>query len=456
MANDSTLIDHAQTGNEGAFADLMREYYSLVYTIVIRIVDNPHDVEEVVQDTFLSAYQGLTQLEDTTKFKSWLAEIARNCARQWVRKQRGKTVSLDEVGEGVLQTEDSPDERLERQEQRELIRRTMETLPQIDRDIARAFYLEGASYDELTRAHGLSYNAIAFRLFHIKRKLSKRLRYLLTGVFVTPGLTLKKLYSGGLNVMKVGTVPKITVGVASLIAVIFIGFVEICQMNVPTVEERVYLSPWEDGTTRPRNNPEEFLADITQDTENRNHLPQIAAASTTGTESVDDFFDRPDETEMTQFATETEFDLNVEQFTTHISASSENTGQSAEDVMYAYLEAYRNYDYKVIDSLRTEQYRRRIQDNSANRPPTSDEAHDEVVQTSLQILSETIRELHRQTVLVSSEYAGDEFHFRLRIPDSELQGISDHIMPIAICISNQQVKMRKENGMWRVYKAVFD
>ncbi|MYE91294.1 sigma-70 family RNA polymerase sigma factor [Candidatus Poribacteria bacterium] len=456
MANDSTLIDNAQTGNEGAFADLMREYYSLVYTIVIRIVDNPHDVEEVVQDTFLSAYQGLTQLEDTTKFKSWLAEIARNCARQWVRKQRGKTISLDEVGEGVLQTEDFPDERLERQEQRELIRRTMETLPQIDRDIARAFYLEGASYDELTRAHGLSYNAIAFRLFHIKRKLSKRLRYLLTGVFVTPGLTLKKLYSGGLNIMKVGTVPKITIGAAGLIAVIFIGFIGIRQMNAPAVEERVYLSPWEDGTTRPQNNPE---GDTTQDTESRNNLPQIAAASTAGTESIDDFFDQPDETDMTQFATEAEFELNIgPDFAIDTSASSESAGQSAENVMYAYLEAWRSSDYKVIDSLRTEQYRRSIQDNSANRPPTSDEAHehDEVVQTRLQILAETIRELRKQTLLVNSEYTGDEFHFRLRIPDSELQGVSDHIMPIAICISNQQVKMQKENGMWRVYKAIFD
>ena len=93
MANDNTLIYRAQAGDEGAFAALMREYYRFVYTIVIKIVDNPHDVEEVVQDTFLSAYQGLTQLEDTTKFKSWLAEIARNCARQWLRKQRGKTVS---------------------------------------------------------------------------------------------------------------------------------------------------------------------------------------------------------------------------------------------------------------------------------------------------------------------------------------------------------------------------
>ena len=258
MANDNTLIYRAQTGDEGAFTDLMREYYRLVYTIVIRIVDNPHDAEEVVQDTFLSAYQGLTQLEDTTKFKSWLAEIARNCARQWLRKQRDKTVSLDEVSEGVLQTEDSPDERLTRLEQRELIRRTMETLPQKDRDIARAFYLEGASYDELTSVHGLSYNAIAFRLFRIKRQLSKRLRYLLTGVFVSPGLTLKKLYTRGLTVMRVGTTPKMTVGAIGLIALIIIGFIGIRQMNAPIVEERVYLSPWEEGTPHPRSNPEGF------------------------------------------------------------------------------------------------------------------------------------------------------------------------------------------------------
>ena len=457
MANDNTLIYRAQAGDEGAFADLMREYYRFVYTIVIRIVDNSHDAEEVVQDTFLSAYRGLTQLEDTTKFKSWLAEIARNCARQWLRKQRGKTVSLDEVGEGMLQTKDSPDKRLTQQEQRELIRRTMETLPQKDRDIARAFYLEGASYDELTSTHGLSYNAIAFRLFRIKRQLSKRLRYLLTGVFVSPAVTLKKIYSEGLTVMKVGTVPKITVGAAALIAVIFIGFIGIRQMNAPIVEERVYLSPWEDGTARLRNNPERFPTDTAQDTESWNNLPQIAAtASTAGTEPI---FGELDEKDMTQFATETEFDLyTVQGFTTDTSASSESTGQSAEGVMSAYLEAWRDSDYEVIDSLRTEQYRRSIHDNSGDGGSTnvSDEAHDEVVETGLQMLAEVLRKLRKQTLLVSSEYAGDEFHFRLRIPDSELQGISNQIMPIATCISYHQVKMRKENGVWGIYDTVYD
>ena len=460
MANDNTLIYRAQTGDEGAFADLMREYYRFVYTIVIRIVDNPHDAEEVVQDTFLSAYQGLTQLEDAVKFKSWLAEIARNCARQWLRKQRGKTVSLDEVSEGILQTEDSPDERLTRLEQRELIRRTMETLPQKDRDIARAFYLEGASYDELTSAHGLSYNAIAFRLFRIKRQLSKRLRYLLTGVFVSPGLTLKKLYTRSLTVMKVETTPKMTVGATGLIALIIIGFVGIRQMNAPIVEERVYLSPWEDGTARLRNNSEGFPTDTAQDTEGWNNLPQIAAtASTAGTEPIDDFFGELEEMDMAQFTTDGEFELyTVQGFTTDTSVSSESTDQSAEDVMYAYLEAWRDSDYEVIDSLRTEQYRRSIHDNSGDGGSTnvSDEAHDEVVETGLQMLAEVLRKLRKQTLLVSSEYAGDEFHFRLRIPDSELQGISDQIMPIATCISYHQVKMRKENGVWGIYDTVYD
>ena len=104
------------------------------------------------------------QLEDTTKFKSWLAEITRNRARNWLRKQQGETVSIDEVSEQILQTEDSP----------------METLPQKDREIARAFYLEGASYKELTSTHGLSNKAISFRLSRARRQLSKRLQYLLT------------------------------------------------------------------------------------------------------------------------------------------------------------------------------------------------------------------------------------------------------------------------------------
>ena len=450
MAKENILIYRTQTGDEGAFAELMREYYPYVYTIVIDIVNNPHDAEEVVQDTFLNAYRGLTQLEDTTKFKSWLAEIARNCVRQCLRKQRGKTVSLDEVSEEILQTEDSPDERLIRREQRELIRRTMETLPQKDRDIARAFYLEGASYNELTSTHGLSDKAISFRLSRARRQLSKRLQYLLTGIFVSPAVTLKKFYSEGLTVMKVGTVPKITVGAAALIAVIFIGFIGIRQMNAPIVEERVYLSPWEDGIERPRNNPEGFPTDTTQDAESRGTQPPIATTeSAEGMESIDDFFDQREETDTAQFATETEFELDGEQdLTTDISTSSESTSQSAEDVMYAYLEAYRNLDGDALYSLMTEEYR-----HNSPRDNRGDELPLELVEKMVELM----RERNSQAEVESSKYVSDEFHFRLRAPASEIPDVSDRDTKVfMIGPSYELIKMRRENGVWQVYETVFD
>ena len=470
MAKENTLIYRAQTGDEGAFAELMREYYPFVYTIVIGIVNNPHDAEEVVQDTFLSAYRGLTQLEDTTKFKSWLAEIARNCVRQWFRKQRGKTVSLDEVSEEILQTEDSPDERLARLEQRELIRRTMETLPQKDRDIARAFYLEGASYNELTSTHGLSDKAISFRLSRARRHLSKRLQSLLTGVFVPPGLTLKKIYSGGLAAMKVGTVSKITVGTAALIALIFIGYIGVRQMNGPTVEERVYLSPWEDGTARPQSSPEGLAGQTnsTQDAENGDTQLQTAASeSAGGIESIDDFLGQSEEMDTAQFATEVEFDLDTEQgLTTETSASSESTGKSAEDVMYAFVEAWRHSDFKVMRLLSTEEYMRHddLGDGDrvsieVTRDDGSQVSPDEISTETLElaeVIAGSMSQLKSQAQVMSSEYIGDEFHFRLRMPAPEIPDISDPDRVIFVSPSYQLIKMRKENGAWRIYNSMSD
>ena len=353
MANDNTLIHRAQSGDEGAFVELIRVYYPFVYAIVIRIVNNPHDAEEVVQDTFLNAYRGLAQYQEMAKFKNWLGEIARNRARSWLRKQRIDTVPIDEVSEQILQTEDSSDERLIRQEQRELIRRAMETLSEKDREIARAYYLDGASYDELINTHGLSYNAIAFRLSRAKRQLSKRLQYLLTGIFVSPATMLKKIYSGGLTVMKVGTVPKITIGVAALIALIFIGFVGVRQMNAPIVEERVYLSPWEDGTPRPRNNSEGLAAqtDSTQDTGLRDNQLQSSA---TEMEPIDDFLGQSEETDTAQLTTDAEFEIDADQdLFTDISTLLDDEGQSAEDVMNAYLKALRSLDIERIRALMT-------------------------------------------------------------------------------------------------------
>ena len=83
-------------------------------------------------------------------------------------------------------------------------------------------------------------------------------------------------------------------------------------MNSSIVEERVYLSPWEDGATRPQSSPEGLAAqtaDSTQDTEGKDTQPQIAMAeSAAGLEAINEFFSQPGEPDAAQFATEVELE----------------------------------------------------------------------------------------------------------------------------------------------------
>ena len=90
MTEDNALVSRAKSGDEQAFAELMRAYYAFVYRIVIEIVDNPHDAEEVVQDAFLNVYRGLARYEDRGRDSEagWqrLREIGRSTGsarREW-------------------------------------------------------------------------------------------------------------------------------------------------------------------------------------------------------------------------------------------------------------------------------------------------------------------------------------------------------------------------------------
>ena len=102
--------------------------------------------------------------------------------------------------------------------------------------------------------------------------------------------------------------------------------------------------------------------------------------------------------------------------------SSARPGGSAEDVMNAFVEAFKNLDAEVILSMLTEDARETFGDNFQDVP--------EDVHTQMsQILS--------QMEVLSSQYVGDEFHFRLRVPIAQPPEMS--------------VKMRKVEGIWHIY-----
>ena len=479
MGNDDKLISRAQAGDEDAFAELMRAHYAFVYGIAIGLVNNPSDAEEVVQDTFLNAYRGLAQYKEQTKLKSWLAKIARNRSLNWLREQRMDTISIDEVDEPTVQMSESPDECLIRDEQRKLIRRAMGTLSQKDREIARAYYLEGASYDELIRTHGLSYKAISFRLSRAKQKLAKRLAHLLTGVFVSPIPTLKQIYSGGLTVMKVGTVPKIAAGVAAIIALAFIGtrqFISSKEESSPSVEVVTSTPSASANSVAQREaTPRKDVVDQSS----RKDKPQISAEEMG---QIEDFFaqldeaDAQSETDTSHLPTDGASGQDSETSDIDSSVASEGAGLSAEDVMNTFVEGLRNEDFETILPFATgtprelivnsmlilsgkipeEWLNQQVNDalnaiEAVSPEAMSEELVEDVTRSVLDGMeamqaSEEVarmRGMLSQIEIVSGEYAGDEFHFRLGLPASDIPG------PTRIVF-----KMRKVDEEWRIYDMV--
>ena len=470
MTSTKTLICRAQTGDEQTFTELMRAHYAFVYAIVIGIVSNPNDAEEVVQDTFLNAYRGLAQYEDRETFKNWLAEIARNSARDWLRKLRVNTVPIDEVSEHTLSTPDAPEEQLIRDEQRELIRRAMRTLSPKDAEIARAYYLDGASYDELIRTHGLSYKAISFRLSRAKQKLAKRLGHMLTGVFVSPITSLKQIYSGGLTVMKVGTVPKITAGAVAIIVLAFIGtrqFISSKEDSSASVEV-VTSTPNESANSVAQRNGTRKGAVTAPLPEDK---PQISEEEMG---QIEDFFaqlegtDAQSEADTSQLPTDAASHQDSESGNiTDSSGASEGADLSAEEVMNAYVEAFRTLDSDAMLELMAVDLR----ETFTSLPPfprgqveieeIPKHLQDEIPADILKdMLESELKVVEQQTFggieIVNHEYVGDEFRFRLRIPAPDISTILGIMSPETEeiempALPDMLVKMRKEDGAWRIY-----
>ena len=473
MANDNllisrALISRAQAGDEQAFTDLVKNYHTFVYAIVSGVLDDLGDVEEVVQDAFINAYRGLPQLKDTASFNGWLAEIARNCARDRLRKQRLETVPIDEVGAHTLETSDSADAHLIRDEQIELIRRAMKTLSQKDREIARAYYLDGASYGELIRTHGLSYKAISFRLSRAKRTLTKRLRHLLSGVFVPTATTLKKISSGGLTAMKIGTVPKITVGVIAVIVIAFIGSRHLLlpeQDSSPSVEVTALTTNKSEHSVPENDTTRKSVVTAPS----RAEEPQI---STEEMEQIEDFFaqlEAADPQSDTGQLAEAEFRQDAdERVAGNTDVLTENTEQSAEEVMNAYLEALRNLDIDGMRSLMVgaarEDFEARVPMLSGELPEeilsifyeVFDEMPEEVVELMLPMIREMMPQMLKQMLsqaeIVKSEFVGDEYHFRVRVPPPETLVPGGFEIPEDLVVPDSVLKMRKKDGGWQIYE----
>jgi uncharacterized protein len=158
------LILAARAGNTSAFAELAESHRPRLRLLALRVVDDPDEAEDVVQEGLLHAYLGLTQLRDPKRFGGWLGAIVLNLARMTLRRrgayQRAlaRAVAEPRAGLGDVDTVAR-------------VRESIELLPQHEREVVALHYVDGLSCEEVGASLGLSAGAVRVRLHRARARL---------------------------------------------------------------------------------------------------------------------------------------------------------------------------------------------------------------------------------------------------------------------------------------------
>jgi RNA polymerase sigma-70 factor, ECF subfamily len=184
---DEEVARRVLDGEPALFELLMRRNNQRVYRAVRGLLRDEAEVEDVMQQAYVSAYLHLGQFEGASKFSTWLVRIAINEALARLRKAR-RLVPIDggaAHGEGAVITRRSqvrsPEDQVAARELIGLLEEAVDGLPDIYREVFMLREIEGMSTAEAAQALGLTEDGVKTRLHRAKALLQGRLASLTRG-----------------------------------------------------------------------------------------------------------------------------------------------------------------------------------------------------------------------------------------------------------------------------------
>jgi RNA polymerase sigma-70 factor (ECF subfamily) len=175
-ADDKRLIAECLQGRTSAFGDLIGRYQDRLYNTVYRLLDNAEDARDVVQETFLSAYQSLGSFKGDSLFFTWLYRIAFNTAISFKRKQR-VTLRLHAGPDGTgvepldLSEGSQPGYALEKAEEERRIQRALNRLSPEHRIVLVMKDIEGQKYDVIAEVLQVPIGTVRSRIHRARLEL---------------------------------------------------------------------------------------------------------------------------------------------------------------------------------------------------------------------------------------------------------------------------------------------
>ena len=184
---DQELVARVIKGNQAAFNLLVLRYQHRVASLISRFINDPQEVEDVSQETFIKAYRALGSFRGDSAFYTWLYRIAVNTAKNYLvarnRRPPAKDVELDDPDNpemlGVLKEIETPEGNLMSDNLKAEIEKAIQELPE---ELRTAFTLRefsGLSYEDITEIMDCPVGTVRSRIFRAREAIDQRIRELL-------------------------------------------------------------------------------------------------------------------------------------------------------------------------------------------------------------------------------------------------------------------------------------
>lgn len=182
--SDTELVEEAQNGCETAFGELHHRHASKVYGVIFQRIRNQDASLDLLQETWVKAWNRLYQFKGDSPFTTWITRIAINVCLDYVRKQNRHPVeeSLEELseknGDGVWTpaVNRDPLKDIANCEMSEILVEAMEQISEGHRKTLSLMYFEHKGYKEIAKIMRCTQGTVMSRLFYGKKSLEKQIR----------------------------------------------------------------------------------------------------------------------------------------------------------------------------------------------------------------------------------------------------------------------------------------